>query len=66
MSPSGNLPTGKAGRAAKTKRHAPFLHEPLPIFVEKIHQLRLHIVRPDVELLSLPKKHGAGSTEQGV
>jgi hypothetical protein len=62
----GNLPSGKGDRAAKTKRHAPFLHEPPRTIVEKIHRLRLHIVRPDVELLSLPNQHGAWSKEHGV
>jgi hypothetical protein len=34
----------------------PQVQRTLPDFVEKIHPLRLHIVRPDVELLSLPRK----------
>lgn len=60
------LPTGEAVRVAKTNRCAPLIHELARDFVEKIHRLRLHIVRPDVELLSLPNKQGAWSKEHGV
>jgi hypothetical protein len=60
------LPSGEWRGVAKTNRCAPLIPTLFGPFVEKIHRLRLHIVRPDVELLSLPNKQGAWSKEHGV
>jgi hypothetical protein len=56
LPPRENLPSGEERRVAKTKRSAPQIRARPRGFVEKIHRLRLHIVQPDVELLSLPTR----------
>jgi hypothetical protein len=68
------VPGGEARCVAKNERTKPHLRSGSRQFVEKNHQLRLHIVSPDVELLSLPtrptgtsetlsKEPGAGNAE---